>query len=325
MNVLHQQYQEIQNTLKSKLNWNTNQSYSECIGEFVFGCIPIRQKFIEHPNFIVCYGEWDIAKECTVAIKNAKKTFKIQFELEGYSCFTSKNSTIEIPEDCFNFIFVKNPDGQLHYKKNRKVLEIVFDEKYFMREVLKKFPYFEEFKVEIITNIEVTLFKKAKTISSELHKILVEILHNKVHPSLKMQYLQHKIDEVLLLLVDMSLPTLDVKLDKNDNLTDQDRILRIKNWIENNYLKDIHLETICTIFHITENKLRTSFKKYYGMTVMKYIKEKRFEYAYTLLKSGKYSVNEISELMFYEYPQHFSIAFKKMYGKSPSDLHKSKQ
>lgn len=325
MNTLHQHYKEIQDTINQKITWNESESYSECVGHYVFENIPIKQKFIEHPHFIICYGEWTIDSNITVPIQTLKNTFKLQFEIEGYSRYQATDSYIEIPEDCFNLLFVPQPDGQLHYKKNRRVLEVVFDEDYFMQEIVHRLPFYLTFAKEVQQGKQLTFYKKAKPITSEIHKLLLDLLHNTVHISLKSQYLQQKVDEILLLVFNATLPTETLQINTLPlNLEVEDKILHVKTWIDTHFLQDISLKSISQQFYINEAKLKHSFKKYYSISVVKYIKELRFNYAYLLLESGKYSISEVAHLIHYEYPQHFSIAFKNRYGKSPSTIGKKK-
>lgn len=320
MNTLQQQYKEIQQHLTSQMNWSENCAYTERIGQFEFQNIPIKQKFIEHPNFIICYGEWQLSNEINVPLKLDKNTFKMQFEIEGYSCFRNKKIEIEIPEDCCNLFFVCKPEGELYYKKNRRVIEIVFDEDYFMNALANKFFFLKQFVEKIKDNKTICLFEHSKSITPEIHKLLIDLLYNNIHSSIKQDYLAHKIEEILLLLYNLTLPKYQHYPKSFISLSDEDKILNIKNWIDANFLQEINYKKLCSLFFINELKLKRNFKKYYKNSIIKYIKTLRFEHAYSLLESGKYSITEVANLLHYEYPQHFSIAFKKIYNIAPSNV-----
>lgn len=322
MNELHRYYRELQKSLPQKVEWASHNSYKECVGQFNFENIPIRQKFIEHPNFIISYGEWSISKPITIPIESNKPTFKLQFELEGYSSYHSNAIDIEIPQDYFNFMYVYPVSGKLHYKKNRRVLEILLDLDYFAKVIVNKFPFFKMYADLIKDNKSFVLFNKPKQMTSEINKLLLELLHNDIVLSLKSFYIEQKVLELLLLTMNVKLAKEDSMLYSSHSLEDEDKILSIKAWIDQNFLKDINVKSVCQQFYINEYKLKNNFKRHHNISIIKYIKELRFNYAYKLLETGKYTVNEVANLLHYEYPQHFTIAFKKKFNVTPSMLFK---
>ncbi|MDM1376267.1 helix-turn-helix domain-containing protein [Myroides marinus] len=327
MSLLYQQYQEVLKSIPNRIEWGSSELYKERYGQFVFKNIPIKQKFIDHPGFIVSYGEWTIPKEVKVPVDNPQNTFKLMFELEGYSCFTDSKTKqqIEVPQDCFNLIYVPKAKGYLKYKTNRKVVEVIFDEAYFTQLVQDKLPVLLPF-IELIKKGKTgTLFSQAKVISIEIHQLLLMILQNDIHPDLKQVYLETKIIELLLLSVQESLDRVVAPLENVKSMSDADKLLLIKTWIDNHFLQEITFSMLSQRFYINEYKLKKYFKKYYHSSLIKYIRDLRFEYAYQLLASQKFSVNKVAELLHYEYPQHFTIAFKKKYNIAPSILIQKKK
>lgn len=320
MSLLYQQYQEVLKSIPNRIEWGSSEVYKERYGQFTFKGIPIKQKFIDHPDFIISYGEWSVLKETEVVVSNMQSTFKLMLELEGYSCYTDKQVTIEVPQDCFNLIYVPQANGKLKYKTNRKVVEVIFDQEYFMRLVKTKLPVLLPFLDAIEQGKAITLFAKAKTISIEIHQLLLMILQNDVHPDLKQVYLETKITELLLLSVQESLDHQVAPIEEISSMNDADKLLHIKTWIDNHFLQDITFSMLSQRFYINEYKLKKYFKKYYHSSLIKYVRDLRFEYAHQLLSSQKFSVNKVAELLHYEYPQHFAIAFKKRYGIPPSTL-----
>lgn len=69
---------------------------------------------------------------------------------------------------------------------------------------------------------------------------------------------------------------------------------------------------------LNEFKLKKGFKLLFGKSVFGYIKGLRMEHATRLLKDNKYGVEEVAYLLGYEHGQHFSTAYKKHTGVSPS-------
>ncbi|MEK6509003.1 MULTISPECIES: helix-turn-helix domain-containing protein [Myroides] len=320
MSLLYQQYQEVLKNIPNRIEWGNGEQYKERYGQFTFKGIPIKQKFIDHPYFIISYGEWSVPTPVDVAVINEKSTFKLMLELEGYSCYSTARETIEVPQDCFNLLYVPRVNGHLKYKTNRKVVEVLFDEDYFAQLVETKIPALASFLNLVKQGKTTTLFAKAKTIPVEIHQLLLNILQSDVHPDLKQVYLETKVTELLLLSVQESLERKVAPIEEIKSMNDADKLLHIKTWIDNHFLQDITFSMLSQRFYINEYKLKKYFKKYYDSSLIRYVRDLRFEYAYQLLSSQKFSVNKVAELLHYEYPQHFAIAFKKKYGVPPSTL-----
>ena len=62
------------------------------------------------------------------------------------------------------------------------------------------------------------------------------------------------------------------------------------------------------------------FKKETGMGILQYQKVKKMEKALVYLKSGEYSVTEISSLLGFKNVNYFSNTFKGYYGLSPANF-----
>ncbi len=69
--------------------------------------------------------------------------------------------------------------------------------------------------------------------------------------------------------------------------------------------------------------LKKKFKEVYGTTVFGYLFQQRMEEARKLLLSGEMNINQIAIHLGYKNANHFSAAFKKQYGFSPSELRRN--
>lgn len=65
------------------------------------------------------------------------------------------------------------------------------------------------------------------------------------------------------------------------------------------------------------SKLKTGFKKLFGMGLYKYLHEHRMEKAKYLLVNTEKTLKEISRLLGYKYKENFGTSFKKHCGMSP--------
>ena len=88
-------------------------------------------------------------------------------------------------------------------------------------------------------------------------------------------------------------------------------------YINQNFTKDITLEALEKEFFISKYHLCRIFSKATGMTVHRYITNKRFTYASELVKKGKNITEAASEAGFNNYST-FYRAYKNLYNTSPN-------
>jgi AraC-like DNA-binding protein len=70
---------------------------------------------------------------------------------------------------------------------------------------------------------------------------------------------------------------------------------------------------------ICDRTLRRGFRELFGTTVIGYLNSKRIEQAQQLLREGNLSVSEVANIVGYSHLGHFSAAFKRQFGITPSE------
>lgn len=98
-------------------------------------------------------------------------------------------------------------------------------------------------------------------------------------------------------------------------------ILNVKNYIDGNYSQKITLDFLSKMFFINKFYLEENFKKQFGVPVIKYYNQVRFESACRFLSDGK-SVGRIAEKLGFDNIYAFSRFFKNLSGMSPSQYKK---
>lgn len=99
-------------------------------------------------------------------------------------------------------------------------------------------------------------------------------------------------------------------------------ILDVQNYIEKNHYKPIRLEDVSQEVCISENYLNTLFKSIAGKTIIQYIAEYKIDKAKNLLKNSNDTIQGIASRLGYYDQYHFSKAFKKATGISPTQYRK---
>jgi AraC-like DNA-binding protein len=104
------------------------------------------------------------------------------------------------------------------------------------------------------------------------------------------------------------------------NRRDIEIIQQLREYLTKTFLEDHCLSTLAKQFGTNTNKLMSLFKKVFGKSIFEFIGELRMEHAMELLREQGLLVTEVARMVGYKNPNHFSCAFKRRFGISPSDL-----
>lgn len=97
---------------------------------------------------------------------------------------------------------------------------------------------------------------------------------------------------------------------------------RIKNHIDENLDKPLHLNNAAALFHYSKNHLINCFRLKYGITPYTYFENQRMLVAQELLRNTQDSILGISVKLGFENPQYFAKCFKKHFTLTPSQYRK---
>ena len=84
---------------------------------------------------------------------------------------------------------------------------------------------------------------------------------------------------------------------------------------------DLNVTTICHDLLISQSKFTYKLKELTGDTPGTFFRKYKLNKAAQLLKEGKHNISEIAVMTGFSTAAHFSVAFKKQFGVSPSDFH----
>ncbi|MBQ7789189.1 MAG: helix-turn-helix transcriptional regulator [Clostridia bacterium] len=101
------------------------------------------------------------------------------------------------------------------------------------------------------------------------------------------------------------------------------KILPAIDEIERSFLnKSLTNDYLAAVCNISESCLKRLFKKKFGLSIKKYIIQKRMNYACELLRLNRYSINQIAEMCGFSDVYFFSKQFKSQIGISPTEYMK---
>ena len=95
---------------------------------------------------------------------------------------------------------------------------------------------------------------------------------------------------------------------------------KAKEFIYNNYQFCISVLDVATNVGVSANYLSGLFKKYEGISTKQFLTKVRMERALTLIKSNRFNIKRVAELVGYKNQLHFSGEFKKHFGYSPMNI-----
>lgn len=253
--------------------------------------------------------------------------FKLHFEIDGSNHFTPSNylsTSIYIPKGHYNLFYLPSVEGILSFKtKRRKTLEIQFTEAYIKKIIGNNFKdLLLSFGESIKNEQPFLLWKNSKPITSELQDSIDNIITCEYIGNIKKAYLEAKVAELLVILL---AKTNDEKYNESNielHKADYEKILEVESYIRMNLKSNLTISELASIAGLNTSKLKRGFKIVFSMTIFKYITDLRMKRARDLIIKHQYNITQASYEVGYKNPQHFTIAFKKIYGYLPSRLNK---
>ena len=186
----------------------------------------------------------------------------------------------------------------------------------FTRNFLKEmYTKFEQYKMPANTpkfNNEVIKLPKTAEITS-LFASMTPYFNLEVKP--QDDLMQLKLQEGLLALLHIDKRFVPTLFDFNEP-----RKIDILDFMNQNYMYEFSMEDLA---HYTGRSLATfkrDFKKVSDLTPGKWLIRKRLEVAYSLIKEGGKTITDIYTEVGFKNQSHFSTAFKKLYGVSPTAI-----
>ncbi len=186
----------------------------------------------------------------------------------------------------------------------------------FTRNFLKEmYTKFEQYKMPANTpkfNNEVIKLPKTAEITS-LFASMTPYFNLEVKP--QDDLMQLKLQEGLLALLHIDKRFVPTLFDFNEPWK-----IDILDFMNQNYMYEFSMEDLA---HYTGRSLATfkrDFKKVSDLTPGKWLIRKRLEVAYSLIKEGGKTITDIYTEVGFKNQSHFSTAFKKLYGVSPTAI-----
>jgi AraC-like DNA-binding protein len=185
--------------------------------------------------------------------------------------------------------------------------------------------FFDEQVIEDLLSKYFSGFVQAGSIEPldvEYRALLKQLIYEHITHPLSVNFIQNR---TLLLIEKFLLKVSIQEKDSTEKLKFSDneivRLMKIESMLVNDFsVTPPNINYLSKICAMSPTKLKTDFKKLYGVPIYEYYQKNRMQRAKLLLMEGKYSIKEVGIKVGYSNLSHFAGSFKKEFGLLPSEL-----
>lgn len=254
------------------------------------------------------------------------KHIELFFMLQGTQKYYDDKQTISSTTTGeYGFFHLPEINGNIDfvpYEQTYNSLGIEFSVPYLEALFKNDLELLGDFGKSIYAN-EASFFAKNTSIPQKAKWIIREILNNPYKNKMKQIYLEIKINELLLLIIDTNEKDFCKNVSSEIlNKNDIEKLYYIREIITQNIDNPFSLKQLSRISGLNEFKLKKGFKEIFDSTVFEYIFEEKMQLGKKLIIETNQSIAEIASNVGYKNATHFTAAFKKHYQTLPSFLRK---
>ncbi|MEM1321576.1 MAG: AraC family transcriptional regulator [Bacteroidota bacterium] len=268
------------------------------------------------------YGDMSLSRNAAISIESNMEIVRMQFALNGDSIGHDKYSGqhFQFTSNQHNIVYCCGYDGDNQWMKNKnmQVFHVTLSRSFFEK-YLFGHSAFDYFQRQLNTNSTAQLSQHNQRISPAMHLIIREILQTQRTDFHKRMFVEAKVIELLMLQFEQFIENQGQRA-YSLNKIDVERMWEVKEIISNNVHDTSSLINLAKQVGTNEFTLKKGFKEIFGITVFGYWQQLKMNEAKRLLLDYKLTVSEVSAEIGYKNPRHFSTAFKKYFGQSPSQL-----
>ena len=241
---------------------------------------------------------------------------RLHFGLKGNYSFlhTQLNKSFDLIGGHHNIMYSKGFDIVVQNKTSElETFDIQFPKDLFINFTQNASEHLKRFSQNIISEKNTLLSENWKAIDLSIQQVIQQVIHCKFTGDIKKLFLLSKSIELLVLSAEAHSTSLNRKNIFIKNKTDKEKIIAVRDLINERVHCPPNLSEIAKIVGLNEYKLKRGFKEIFNTTVFSYITEQRLHLAHVKLRDTEKTAAEISFELGYSTPQHFNNAFKKKF------------
>jgi AraC family transcriptional regulator, transcriptional activator of the genes for pyochelin and ferripyochelin receptors len=276
---------------------------------------------IAMPHLQILKMDWQTGAEA-VRIhghEQVTRTIGVSFQTAGYmhTRFNGIKHDLEMKAGRNNLVFTPEPGDAHQFSTNETVgaLQMNLDEDFFKSCIGTDDTWVEKTLLNLEAGRPFSAVDNSAETTPQMTQLIDSIVNCKVLGPMRNLLIQSRALELLALQFDQFRVS---KVTETIYVADAEKLHALKSFLDQHFLTEFSLTQLSRKFLINEFKLKKGFKQLFDHTVFGYIRKLRMEHALLLLKNTANTVDEVAYLLGYENSNHFSVAFKKYFGSSPS-------
>jgi AraC-like DNA-binding protein len=259
-------------------------------------------------------------KEYHIPMRLENERVEMHFKLHGRSGVTYEGEHFVMHGNEQSLFYQHNLEGEyiLFPGEESSFFEIELPRPVFESLVTEDCSFLQDFSHKLQTPRHYLWPGHNMPITPQMHMIIGEMGNTTYKGHMKRLFLEAKLIELFLLQAtgfDQYVPHITTF-----HPDDVERLHAAKHHLEQHFMDDCSIFSLACQVGINQKKLKQGFKALFGYTVFGYLTHIRMEKAKQLLLDEKKTVGEVAEIVGYQYPQHFTAAFKRKYGITPGKL-----
>ena len=236
------------------------------------------------------------------------------------------NKKIEISAGSHNIWSVSHVEnGFADFLKDQPIhtFTVVLDDKYLLNMVERYPDLLSEVYLQHKKNSVMRWHKHGIPIEKEVMQIVYQIKNANLMGNYAPMYLEGKVLELLSLQLTKSYAALKDYSGYCKNTRDINKMHEAKAILLNDLNNHPTIYELSRCIGMNEKKLRNGFKEVFGQTIYKCLFDHKMEKALNLLMDTNNAISDVAYECGYEYPSHFTTAFKRKYGITPNQYRKN--
>jgi len=219
----------------------------------------------------------------------------------------------------FNFLHYPHLRGTTYLERNNEYHTFnTFYSPAQLQELLPFFPFLESMLHNITAGVHGVLFKNNGWINAQIRDLTEYALKCPFEADLRRFYFDLKMKEFLILLLVQEQKSL-IAPDRMTK-TNFDSIQESRHIIDTRYDAHITLSDIARQVGLNEFKLKSGFRRLFGIGMFEYLLQTRMQKARTLLLETRLPIKEVARRTGYTSKQSFQNAFKKYFDETPGSF-----
>ena len=267
------------------------------------------------------FGDTVLRNTIELHFESDFETIEMHFALKGNSRASTDimDQSIGFIPHQHNIIYANGISGKMQWDSEQfQLCEINLAPSFFKKFIPEGNQLFDSFRNAIENGNSRLLSTHHHPINHQMYQIVHEIMNCQRQGVFKRMFLEAKVIELLLLQLEQFAD--DSVIHTSVKKTDIDKIYAVREFILQNMDAACSLIDLAHKVGTNEFILKKGFKELFGMTVFGFWNDVKMEQAKFLLTEQDMTVGEVSYRTGYQNQRHFSTAFKKKFGVSPSRL-----